>query len=106
MRGSTFFHQLFNDKKDDKPVVRKGRSVVLVQERNELLLLRYYFYGNYSELRHNAVLKRLKEEFFLSETRILDIISQNHDALRRIKNERITLQELRKEYPHFNWSLP
>lgn len=105
MRGSTFFNNLFNDKKSPN-VVRKGRSEILVQERNELLLLRYYFYGKYSELRYNAVLIRLRNEFFLSKTRILDIVTEHQEVLKRIREEDVSLQEMRKRYPHINWSLP
>lgn len=103
MRGSTFFNSLFNTDNNLKPTVRRGRSSILVQKRNELLLLRYYFYGNFTELRYKAVLKRLREEFFISEARILDIISKNHTVLKNIKEKDISLTELRKEYPHFSW---
>lgn len=103
MRGSAFFNSLFNTDNNLKPTVRRGRSSILVQKRNELLLLRYYFYGNFTELRYKAVLKRLREEFFISEARILDIISKNHTVLKNIKEKDISLTELRKEYPHFSW---
>jgi len=102
MRGSTFFNNLFNDKKSPS-VVRRGRSSILVQKRNELLLLRYYFYGNFTDKRYSAIMSTLSAEFFLSESRVYTIVNENTQLLHEIIDAKPTLAKIRAKFPHINW---
>ena len=53
----------------------KGRDVNLITTRNRRIFERYYYWTEVERLRFDDALKRLStEEFFLSESRIMQII--------------------------------
>lgn len=55
--------------------VAKGRDKNLVNSRNQRIYERYYYWTEVKRLRFDDALKRLStEEFFLSESRIMQII--------------------------------
>jgi len=51
----------------DKKVVKKGRSVKLINRRDELLMVRYFYHTEVKRLRFDDVLKVLSEEEFFIE---------------------------------------
>ena len=53
----------------------KGRDKQLIEQRNEMLLERYYYWTEVKRLRFDDVIKKLsEEEFFLSESRVMQLI--------------------------------
>lgn len=56
----------------------KGRSKELISRRDEKLLRRYYYWTEVQRLRFDDALKVLsRDEFFISEERIMTIIRKN-----------------------------
>lgn len=56
----------------------RGRNKSLISLRDEKLLRRYYYWTEVQRLRFDDALKILsRDEFFLSEDRIMDIIRAN-----------------------------
>ena len=81
----------------------RGRDKELIKRRDEALCRRYYYWTEVQRLRFDYALKVLsKEEFFISEERILAIIRRKCKELddiavsipARIKKPRLTLKQL------------
>lgn len=81
----------------------RGRNKELIKRRDEALCRRYYYWTEVQRLRFDDALKVLsKEEFFISEERILAIIRRKCKELddiavsipARIKKPRLTLKQL------------
>lgn len=81
----------------------RGRDKDLIKRRDEALCRRYYYWTEVQRLRFDDALKVLsKEEFFLSEERIMSIIRKKCKELEgialtvpaRIKKPRLTLKQL------------
>ena len=55
----------------------RGRNKHLIEQRNSALIRRYYYWTEVQRLRFDDALKILSEqEFFISEERIMAVISQ------------------------------
>ncbi|WP_287827907.1 transposase [Prevotella sp.] len=68
----------------------KGRDKELVNTRNIRVYERYYFWTEVKRLRFDDALKRLStEEFFLSESRIMQIIRDMIQAGVTVEGKRI-----------------
>lgn len=104
MRGQATFQSLFPDQQPDLPKEPgKGRSAAHDSRRNELLLARYFYYGQNPRNRYEWILAQLSSEFFLTERRIIDLIAANMDIMRRLRNDPPTLTDLRRRWPHLHW---
>jgi|GEM_PF-2708870 hypothetical protein len=68
---------------EQSPVkMKKGRSADLIKLRDERLVRRFYYWYETKRLRYDDVLNKLStEEFFISETRIETIITENQSLL-------------------------
>lgn len=106
MRGQRTFQSLFVDVEViELPVKeRKGRCSELDSRRNELLLIRYMWYGLNKKDRYEIILSTLENEFFISQRRISDIITQNSSKLRELKPGFPESKELSMRYPHLKWA--
>jgi hypothetical protein len=105
MRGQrTLFTNIFID---NKPLVAekaaKGRNNKLYVRRNDLLLHRYYYLGNTTGYRFDLIIQQLRDEFFITERTITEVISMNSGSLMAIKNKPPTKLQIKQKYPHINW---
>lgn len=92
---------------EDKEVLPrgKGRSSVLIAKRDRALVARYYFWTEIKRRRFDDTLAILQnQEFFISERRIENIIRESGEYLDRLLFEKTPANDLRREYPSFNWS--
>lgn len=63
----------------------KGRDKTLIELRDEALLRRYYYWTEVQRLRFDDALRVLsRQEFFISEERIMAIIRQKCGTLKEI----------------------
>lgn len=63
----------------------KGRDKTLIELRDEALLRRYYYWTEVQRLRFDDALRTLsRQEFFISEERIMAIIRRKCDMLEEI----------------------
>ncbi len=78
----------------------KGRSKDLIQKRDEMLLRRYYYWTEIQRRRFDDTLRILsREEFFISEERIMAIIRNNADKLSDIKIKPVPKVRIKKASP-------
>lgn len=104
MRGQNLFQDLFTDVAPAPSKQEgKGRNLLYDAKRNELLLNRYFFYGKYSTKRYEVIIQTLSDEFFLTERRIQDLMSINHDLLIKLRSAPPSVTDLRKRWPHLVW---
>lgn len=81
----------------------KGRDKTLIKLRDEALLRRYYYWTEVQRLRFDDALRILsRQEFFISEERIMAIIRKKCDILKdiamkpvpKVKKPRLTAVQL------------
>lgn len=92
---------------------RKGRSLSLIEKRNELLLARYYWHGRKKiegkTISYSSLLETVSNEFFLSMVTIPEIVDANYDMLSALKRqwhdepEEKMQKAFAKKWPHFVW---
>ncbi len=73
------------------------------ERRNMVLSARYYYHMHYQRLRFDDIIYQLSNEFFLSEKRIVDILTDLRDVIDTFMKSKPELKELRKEYGWYNW---
>jgi hypothetical protein len=105
-RGTnTLFGNIFNEPVLTSANTKKGRNSSLNEKRNKFLLSRYYFYCTFfnKKLSYSWIVEKIAEENYLSPVTIPEIIENYFYILNEIKNQKPSLQELRRQYPHIMW---
>lgn len=82
---------------------KKGRNEGLIQKRNQQLVARFYFYSTLNALKFSKVLELLESEFFISQSRIADLLAEQSEQITAIEMNSITVNDLRDTYPAMNW---
>lgn len=109
MRGQRLYTSLF----ETEPVetqkiaslqVKKGRSQLLIDKRNECLLDRYYYYGKLCGLKYSQVIKHLSNEFFLSTSFVITIITSHSAVLSHYATLNPTRKDLQTKWPFINFN--
>lgn len=84
----------------------KGKRNVFIDERNEAIACRYYFYAEVKRLRFDDCLLKLQIEFYLSPTVVSQILTQKlgfiKDLVNRSKEGSIQAV-FKKRYAHLKW---
>ncbi|MGQ0739125.1 MAG: hypothetical protein ACT4OJ_08720 [Bacteroidota bacterium] len=103
-RGLLLFNNIEEPTPPEKQI--KGRSKSLIQMRNECLLDRLFFYKKNFPWNYDYVLERLRDEFFLSEVTIPQIIEKPESQLylRTLKLEQPNKDSFAKKWPHLKWA--
>lgn len=105
MRGIRIFQDLTENPIIDNPKEqRAGKNAALVEQRNLLLLTRFYWYSSVVKLRYDYILLQLCNEFFLAERRITDIISEDRNVIFGLRKSNPALEYFKQKYPYLNWT--
>jgi superfamily II RNA helicase len=103
-RGSlTLFKDVFEAPAKPVEVKRKGRSADLIEQRNELLVTRYYYYGKFTDKRYSTILMQLSAEFHLSMVTIPETITENFHLLEKLRQSDFEPSDFKKRWPHLVW---
>ena len=81
----------------------RGRSPLLVTNRNKLLAARFYHYMHHRRLRYDDILHSLQSEFFLIEKRIVNCLGEAKDLIDTYFEGQPEQKELKREYPWVVW---
>ncbi len=84
--------------------IKKGRNENLIADRNKLLTARFYFYSSLNGLKFSKCLENLEKEFFLSQSRIADLLAAHTDYICHLETENYTTTTLKDYFPFMNWS--
>ena len=71
--------------------------------RNEHLILRYYYHAEHEKKGYEACLADLETEFYLTERRIIDILSECDEQLRALVALKPSVREIKAKAPHLAW---
>lgn len=83
---------------------KKGRNSELIALRNQALLARYYYWSILCERRFDRALEILsKQEFFIAESTIMRILSDQDGYMQELVSNKVTLEMLEKAFPEWNW---
>lgn len=72
-------------------------------ERNLAICYRYYYYAEIKFLRYDKCLEYLEQEFYITECRIIDILSECHNSIKAIVVDKPSVKDLQEKIPHFKW---
>lgn len=76
-----------------------------IDERNRLLVLRYYYWTEIRRMRFDDVVRILSDkEFFIDERTIQQVIMQNANVYKSLLTGELTVNALRREFPSWNWT--
>jgi hypothetical protein len=101
-RGVVVYKRLFNEMPIKEAGKKKGRDKNLIDERNECLFCRFYFYSKLCRLRFEDVIEILSNEFFLSSGRVAMIIqNSSHSTFTNFENWQE--KDFQKKYQFLNW---
>jgi len=81
----------------------KGRDAVLLAQRNEQILRRYLWHSRERKLTYEWILEQLVIEFKLSESTLGQLIGNSSAELYNMKQEPMTIGQLREKYPYAKW---
>lgn len=102
MRGE---NALYNDiiPNSITPVGQKSKRNAFIEERDDALAHRYYYYANLCRFRYDDCLVNLSKEFFLSHNVIIQRLGRRTDTIKRLVSENVGHLELRRLYGYFSW---
>lgn len=101
VRGQNTIFQTLID--FEEKTMRRGRSDNLLQQRNELILHRYYYFVVLKKRQYIDTLHTLSEENFLSTTTLTRIIISQHEYLKEVHRNHPDERDLRGKYPWVVW---
>lgn len=99
----TLYRQIFVEDSSNPDSKRKGRNEHLNNRRNDCLIDRYFWYGKFSGLRYDLIIKALSEEFFLTEVTVPRIVEDNFEKLAALKQMKPDKKYFLKKWPHLTW---
>ncbi len=102
MRGQKLFNNILPVNNSDK-CQRKGRNDVLIEQRNNCMLARYYYYSCIRAKKYDEILSIIVKEFFLSPSRISKILLDKLDDIKKMKENGISVYQLQNLWPQFKW---
>lgn len=102
MRGEKFFNEVIKEN-GLEGASRKGRSISLLQKRNECLVARYFYYGYLKHKCFEEILKLLVLEFYLSPTTVCLVVKDKGDQLHLLKQRAPTVSYFQSRWPHLKW---
>lgn len=106
MRGiNTLYTDIFDQSKEPTPKSGKGRSSHLHQARNEALVSRYFYYGNFFDRKfsYEFIINKVATEFYLSPVTVPEIIEANYNLLVKLKKEQPAIKYFKEKWPHLVW---
>lgn len=74
-------------------------------ERNEALAHRYYFHIEINRMRFDDCIKQLEMEFHITTPRIIAVLNQCTNEIKRLHELKPSVKELEKKYPWYAWKL-
>jgi hypothetical protein len=82
----------------------QGKRNVLIEQRDEAMLSRYYYHAEIKRTRYDDCLTALEKEFFITAGVITQRITLNVETLKKLVSIKATGNQLKKRYPHFDWN--
>ena len=72
-------------------------------KRDYAIACRLYYHFRLKGLRYDVALEELKNEFYLGETTLAQIIMREREAIEQLKTDNADRKTLQKLLPHYSW---
>jgi hypothetical protein len=82
---------------------RGGRDPQLLQQRDEVIVARYYYLVRIKKTQYPEALATLRVQFFHSEIIIQRVLQRHYEQLKRFKEEKPPVGVFKKKYPWLVW---
>lgn len=84
---------------------KPSNRTILIEQRNQLLLARYYYWTEIRRVRFDDTIKILTQrEFFVEDRTITNALLDLSPYLENLYKEKLTTRKLKQKYPSFDWS--
>lgn len=103
IRGSQTISQIFPSAIKTESS-RKGNKGIYTQERDTCMCYRYFYYHQIHKIRLDDAVVKMEKDFFIGASTIMSRLVECSNILKDIVDQNPTLNELRKQYPQFNWN--
>lgn len=101
MRGSnTLYRSLLAI---EPPQTNGTGKRVYLDQRDDALAYRYYYYAELKQLGYERSLSILEREFYLSQRAVILRLEQRTGLIKQAVRERVRVADLRGLFPHYNW---
>lgn len=103
MRGQrSLYNKLFPEPVLERKNENRPRNY-FQPERNEAVVYRFYFYATIHNLKYEQCLEQLEQEFYLTSSRIIKVLTDSNSMLNRVQHEAPTIKQLEQKFPHLVW---
>lgn len=75
-----------------------------IDGRRDAMAHRYYFHATINRFRYDDCLVFLSQEFYLQPNTIVGELEHRFDLISNLVKNKVTIVELRKLYPYYNWT--
>ena len=103
-RGQTFHSQL-TQPETPSPTNKRGRSKERIDNRNEKLAHRYFYYAHIQKVKSwDTIVIQLSEELDLCVPTVTRLLTFDiADVVKDLFQQKPTTNELKKRFPYFTW---
>lgn len=82
-----------------------GRKIrTYTEERDQLLLYRFYYYSHILKLQYEDCLAQLNQEFFMSPAWIIQLMDKNYADYVELVSSKPTTKEMDELFPWLKWT--
>jgi len=82
---------------------RKGRSESRLANRDEKLILRFYYYAVIRSRKFSDTIHQLSEEFDVAESVVTFRLKFNQETVDKVFADKPSVQYLKKRLPYYAW---
>jgi len=83
----------------------KGQRNSFQEQRDDKLAYRFYYYAHLCRLRYDDCLLNLSKEFDISPNRIIQLLTNRTNLIKKLVAENKQPADLKKAYGFYNWSI-
>lgn len=105
MRGQNALYNSIFPSSIASETENKGKRNVAIDDRDDAMACRYYYYANILRRRYDDCLIELYREFFLRPNVITQRLMTRTDFLKQMVKDNVTVADLKKKYPQWVWTV-
>jgi hypothetical protein len=103
MRGKNLLYEDLIPSSLEETAGKKSQRNAFLDERDDALAHRYYYYAHLCRYRYDDCLNALSREFFLTANVIIQRLTSRTELIRQLVSEDKQPGELRRLYGWYNW---
>lgn len=104
MRGQQALYNSLFPSSITSEIENKGKRNVAIDDRDDAMACRYYYYVQIRRLRYDDCLVELYKEFFITPNVITQRLAKRTDLIKELIKTNAACSDLKKKYPQWVWS--